>query len=67
MDHLSPVRQEGESFENYKQRMKVLKVTEKIYKRGYFMSFGEHLEFQKYAQDERRRNKETKGRGIGPN
>lgn len=60
MDHLSVVRMDGEDFQHYKQRMKVLKLTEKIYKRGYLMSFEEHLEFQKYAENERRRNKEAK-------
>jgi len=54
---------EGEPFESYKQRLKILKLTEKIYKRGALVSFTQHLELQKYAEDERRRNKETKRRG----
>jgi hypothetical protein len=33
-DMMSPVRQEGEDYEHYKERLKILKVTEKIYKRG---------------------------------
>lgn len=62
MDHLSTVRMEGEPFESYKQRLKILKLTEKIYKRGALVSFTQHLELQKYAEDERRRNKEAKRR-----
>lgn len=33
-DLMSQVRQEGETFEHYKERLKLIKVAEKIYKHG---------------------------------
>lgn len=33
-DLMSPVRQEGEPFEHYKERLRLIKIAEKIYKKG---------------------------------
>lgn len=33
-DLMSQVRQDGETFEHYKERLKLIKVAEKIYKHG---------------------------------
>lgn len=50
MEELSAVRQEGESFEAYKHRMKALNMAYKIYKKGMIVNFRTHLQMQEHAK-----------------
>ena len=59
MDNFSQSRLEGESFEEYRLRLKAIKTATKIYKYGFMMSFENHLIYQN-VKDEERRNKKSR-------
>lgn len=57
MEELSSIRGENESFEDYKKRMKAIKLTTKIYKKGFLMNFENHLRYQAYVKTQKNGNR----------